>query len=97
LVIVTDPNADRQALKEAASMGVPVLALVDTDNSISDIDFIIPVNNKGRRSLATVYWLLARQVLREKGEISPEEDLQVSIDEFETKPVETPQYQSEEE
>lgn len=97
LVIVTDPNADRQVLKEAASMGVPVLALVDTDNSLSNIDFIIPVNNKGRRSLATVYWLLARQILRENGEISPDGELQISIDEFETKPIETVPDQFEEE
>jgi small subunit ribosomal protein S2 len=97
LVIVTDPNADRQAVKESASMGVPILALVDTDNSLSNVDFIIPVNNKGRRSLATVYWLLARQVLRENGEISTDGDLQISIDEFETKPIETVQDQSEDE
>jgi len=78
-------------------MGVPVLALVDTDNSLSNIDFIIPVNNKGRRSLATVYWLLARQILRENGEISPDGELQISIDEFETKPIETVPDQFEEE
>ncbi len=97
LVIVTDPNADRQAIKEASSMGIPIIALIDTDNSLANIDLIIPVNNKGRRSLATVYWLLARQVSREKSEIQQDGDLTVSIDDFETKPLEVTATSSDEE
>ena len=85
VVLVTDPKADRQAIKEASSVGLPVIALCDTDNDFTDIDLIIPTNNKGRRALATIYWLLAKQVLIEKKELSPELDLQMSIDEFETK------------
>jgi len=76
---------DKQAVKEASSVGIPVVALCDTDNDFSKIDFVIPANNKGRRSLATVYWLLARQILREKGEIPPEGDLSMPIEAFETK------------
>lgn len=90
VVVVTDPRADRQAVKEAALVGIPVLALCDTENDFANIDLVIPANNKGRRSLATIYWLLARQILREKGEIPPESDLMSSIDEFETKLAENP-------
>jgi small subunit ribosomal protein S2 len=89
VVVVTDPKADRQAVREAALVGIPVVALCDTDNDFSKIDFVIPANNKGRRSLATIYWLLARQILREKGEILPDGDLSTPIDDFETKLVET--------
>jgi small subunit ribosomal protein S2 len=89
-VVVTDPKADRQAVREAALVGIPVVALCDTDNDFSKVDFIIPANNKGRRSLATIYWLLARQILREKGEIDPNDDLSTPIDDFETKLVEAP-------
>ncbi len=85
LVIVTDPKTDLQAINESAAIGVPVIALCDTDNSFTNIDFVIPVNNKGKRALATVFWLLARQVLRERGEIGTDEDLSISIDDFETK------------
>lgn len=88
VVVVTDPKADRQAVREAALVGIPVVALCDTDNDFSKIDFVIPANNKGRRSLATIYWLLARQILREKGEIPPNGDLSTPIDDFETKLVE---------
>jgi len=85
VILVSDPRADWQAVKEASSTGIPVVALCSTDNSFSYIDLVIPTNNKGRRALATIYWLLARQILREKGEITPDGDLTVSIDDFETK------------
>jgi small subunit ribosomal protein S2 len=89
VVVVTDPKADRQAIREASLVGIPVVALCDTDNDVSNVDLIIPANNKGRRSLATIYWLLARQMLREKGEIPPDSDLSAPIDDFETKLVES--------
>lgn len=88
VVIVTDPKADRQAVKEAAMIGIPVIALCDTDNDFINVDFVIPANNKGRRALATMYWLLARQVLRERGELPADTELSTSIDDFETKLVE---------
>jgi small subunit ribosomal protein S2 len=85
LVIVTDPRADWQAIREASDSGVPVIALCDTDNVFNGVDLAIPVNNKGRRALAMVYWLLARQVLRERGEISADENVSLTVDDFETK------------
>lgn len=86
LLIVTDPRADAQAIDEAAEMGIPVVALADTDNKVEFIDLIIPANNKGRKSLALIYWLLTRQVLRERGELAPDTDLPVPVEEFEAKP-----------
>ncbi|KPV61941.1 MAG: 30S ribosomal protein S2 [Candidatus Bathyarchaeota archaeon BA1] len=85
VVIVSDPKADVQAVREASSMGIPVIALCSTDNDFADVDLVIPTNNKGRRALAVIYWLLARQILRERGEIPPDGDLSVSIDDFEVK------------
>lgn len=88
VVMVSDPRADSQAVREASSTGIPVVALCSTDNSFSDVDLVIPTNNKGRRALATIYWLLARQILRERGEIPSDGDLQMPIEEFEVKLVE---------
>jgi small subunit ribosomal protein S2 len=88
VMIVSDPRADFQAVREAASMGIPVIALCSTDNDFSYIDLAIPTNNKGRRALAVIYWLLARQILRERGDLSPDGDLPVSIEDFEAKLVE---------
>jgi len=85
VIIVSDPKADVQAVKEAATIGVPVVALCSTDNDFSFVDFVIPTNNKGRRALAVIYWLLARQILRERGEIPTDGDLSQSIEDFEIK------------
>jgi len=85
LLIVTDPRVDAQAVDEAAAMGIPVIAFCDTDTDVENIDLVIPANNKGRKSLALLYWLLARQVLRERGELPPEGDLPVPPEEFEAK------------
>ena len=82
LLMVADPKTDFQAINEASLTGIPVIALVDTDSDITFIDFAIPCNNKGRNSLALIFWLLARQVLRERGELKPDEDLPVSWEEF---------------
>jgi len=85
VVLVSDPKADSQAVKEASSLGIPVVALCSTDNELSKIDLAIPTNNKGRRALAVIYWVLARQLLRERGDLAPDEDLPVPIESFEMK------------
>jgi len=82
IVILTDPRADKQALTEAASRGIPIVALCDTDNITTYVDFVVPVNNKGRKSLAQVYYLLTRQILRERGELGETEDLKETVEDF---------------
>ena len=67
LVVVTDPTGDAQAIKEAVQTGIPVVALCDTNNSTKYIDLVIPTNNKGRKALSMVYYLLTREVLKEHG------------------------------
>ncbi|MDH5450709.1 MAG: 30S ribosomal protein S2 [Candidatus Bathyarchaeota archaeon] len=85
VIIVSDPKADVQAVVEASTMGIPVIALCSTDNYFSNIDFVIPTNNKGRRALAVIYWLLARQIMRERGEVPSDGDISESVDDFEVK------------
>ena len=85
VIIVSDPKADVQAVKEASTLGIPVVALCSTDNDFSFVDLVIPTNNKGRRALAVIYWLLARQILRERGEIAPDADPVETIEDFEIK------------
>ena len=85
VIIVSDPKADVQAVKEASIMGIPVIALCSTDNEFRDVDLVIPTNNKGRRALAIIYWLIARQIMRERGEIPADGDISLSVDDFEVK------------
>src|ERR671918_633594 len=88
IVIVTDPQADQQAVLEATRAGVPVIAVCNSDNVISKVDLVIPANNRGRKALATVYWLLAREVLKKQGVIKTDSEMKVPIEDFETKLVE---------
>jgi small subunit ribosomal protein S2 len=85
IIVVSDPRADAQAVKEASKVGIPIVALCSTDNEFSGVDLVIPTNNKGRRALAVIFWLLARQILRERGEILPDKDPQATIEDFEAK------------
>lgn len=68
IVVLTDPLSDRQALKEALDSRIPIIALCDTFNETRNIDLVIPCNNKGRKSLALIYLLLAREILKKRGD-----------------------------
>ncbi len=83
ILLVTDPAADKQALKEAVDIGIPVVGLCDANNETRYVDLVVPVNNKGRRSLALVYWLLTREILKNRGEIKSDDEFQHEVDEFE--------------
>ena len=89
LLVATDPKFDSQAIEEAAKTGIPVIALCNTDSPIEYVDLIIPTNNKGRKALALIYWLLARQVLRERGELPPDGNLPVDYTDFEVRVLAT--------
>jgi len=88
LVLISDPQVDAQAMTEATNAGIPVIGVSNTDNITSKIDLVIPANNRGRKSLATIYWLLAREILLEKGEIKNDDQMKYEIDDFETKIIE---------
>jgi len=82
LIIISDPRVDFQAITEATNAGIPVIGIANTDNITSKLDLIIPANNRGRKSLATVYWLLAREILQDS------KAMKYEIDDFETKTAE---------
>lgn len=83
LLIATEPDADRQAIEEAVKLKIPIVALCSTNNTTRNIDLIVPINNKGRKSLALAYWLLAREVLKERKEIKSDNEFTKKVEEFE--------------
>ncbi|MDA4122108.1 MAG: 30S ribosomal protein S2, partial [Thaumarchaeota archaeon] len=85
LVVVADPAADTQAIIEAGRMGIPVIAIADTDNVTDDVDLVIPGNNRGRKALAAIFWLLARTVLTYSSVLGADQQMKYTIDDFETK------------
>ena len=72
VLFVTDPASDQQSLREAVNTGLPIVGLVDANNKLRNVDVALPANNKSRHSLALIYWLLSREVLKLRGATTDE-------------------------
>ena len=81
VLVVTDPIGDAQAVTEAITVGIPVIAMCDSNNQTSNVDLVVPTNNKGRKALSVVYWLLANETLDRRGT-----DTVYALEEFESGP-----------
>ncbi len=82
VVIVSDPRFDAQIVEEARIAKIPVIAMCSTDNTTSNVDLVIPINNRGRHSLPFAFWYLARRVLIERGQATPELLSSITLDQF---------------
>lgn len=82
LLIVADPTLDSRAIDEALVTGIPIIAFCDTSNKTRNIDFVIPGNNKGRKSIATLFWLLATELLKVRGELAEGQAPKYSLEDF---------------
>lgn len=66
LLVVTDPWPDKNIVDDALTLGIPVLALCDTNNTSNGIDFVVPCNNKGKKSLGLIFWIFANEYLKNR-------------------------------
>lgn len=82
IILVTDAWPDRNVIKDAKAIGIPVIALCDTNNQANDIDLVVPCNNKGKKSLGLFFYILAREFLRNKGLLGKSEEPNFTIDDF---------------
>lgn len=61
-VVLVDPNMEDIALAESIKLGIPVIAIADTDCDPEPIDFIIPANDDSNRSLNLILGKLAEAI-----------------------------------
>ncbi|MEK6953905.1 MAG: 30S ribosomal protein S2 [Candidatus Micrarchaeota archaeon] len=83
IILTIDPNADKQAVKEAQDINIPVISLCDTNNMTKFVDLVVPTNNKGRKAITLIIWLITREVLKLTGKIGSDADFQVQPEDFE--------------
>src|SRR3989338_4745106 len=77
LILVVDPWPDKNIVKDAIKIGIPVIALCDTNNETNNLDLIVPCNNKGKKSLGLIFWILAREYLKSRNK-----EIKEKIDDF---------------
>ncbi|MBI2102554.1 30S ribosomal protein S2 [Candidatus Woesearchaeota archaeon] len=82
VIVVCDPWPDRNAVNDAAKVGIPIIALCDTNNQSNNIDLVVPCNNKGKKSVGLVFYLMIREYMRKKGLLRTDEELSVKLDDF---------------
>ncbi|MBW2967121.1 30S ribosomal protein S2 [Candidatus Woesearchaeota archaeon] len=82
VMLVVDSWPDRNAIKDAIMVGIPVVALCDTNNQTNNIDLVIPCNNKGKKSLGLLFHILATQYLRHRGVLAGTNELEYTPDDF---------------
>ncbi len=82
LILVCDPFPDKNIVEDAAKMGIPVLALCDTNNELANVDLVIPCNNKGKKSLGLLFWILTKEYLKSKGVIKSDAEFTGKVEDF---------------
>jgi small subunit ribosomal protein S2 len=80
IILATDSWPDRNAISDAMKVGIPVIALCDTNNQTNFIDLVVPCNNKGKKSLGLLLYVLAREYLRIKGKIKEDEEIEPALE-----------------
>ena len=79
VILVVDPVVDSQAVTEAKKKRIPIVALSNTFNSARDVDLVVPMNNNGKKALALAFWIMAREVMKNKKKAS---EFKATLEEF---------------
>ncbi len=82
LILVTDAWPDKNIISDAIRIGIPVIALCDTNNQSNNIDLVVPCNNKGKKSLGLFFWILAKEYMKNKGMLASDADFKPTVEDF---------------
>lgn len=82
VLIVVDPWPDKDAVRDGVNTGASVIALCDTNNESNYIDIVLPCNNKGKKSLGLIFWILARDYMKARESIKDEKEMEFSAEQM---------------
>jgi small subunit ribosomal protein S2 len=70
LIIIVDPSREHIAVAEARKLGIPVMALVDTNCDPDPIDYVIACNDDALKSIKLILQALTQAVIDRKNEMN---------------------------
>jgi small subunit ribosomal protein S2 len=82
VLLVCDPWPDKNAVDDAIRAGIPVIGLCDTNNQSNNLDLVVPCNNKGKKAIGLIFYLLTTEFLRKKGMLKANEKIEAPIEDF---------------
>lgn len=82
ILLVCDPWPDKNTVDDGIRVGIPVIGLCDTNNQANNLDLVVPCNNKGKKAIGLVFYLLTTEFLRKKGILKANEKLNATIEDF---------------
>ena len=82
ILLAADPWPDKNAVRDAVRIGMPVIGLCDTNNESNYIDLVVPCNNKGKKSLGLLFYILAKEYLKNRGTIKDDSEVKFKMDDF---------------
>ena len=82
VLLAVDLWPDRNAVMDCLKIGIPVIAICDTNNQSNNIDLVIPGNNKGKKSLGLFFWILAKEYLKARGIIKSDKEFKEKLEDF---------------
>ncbi|MFH1636907.1 MAG: 30S ribosomal protein S2 [Candidatus Woesearchaeota archaeon] len=82
IIFAIDPWPDKNAIRDAVAVGMPVIALCDTNNESNYVDLVVPCNNKGKKSLGLIFWILTKEYLKSRGTIKKDDELKLTYEDF---------------
>ncbi|NLN04304.1 MAG: 30S ribosomal protein S2 [Clostridiaceae bacterium] len=87
-LFVVDPRVEKNAVMEARKLGIPVVAIVDTNCDPDEVDYVIPGNDDAIRAVKLIASTMADAVLEGRQGVSFAKDVEAEEDSFEQAEVE---------
>ena len=82
VMFVCDPWPDKNAVEDASKIGIPIIALCDTNNQSNNLDLVVPCNNKGKKSVGLVFYIVALGYMKKRAMLKGDEEMPAQIEDF---------------